>query len=198
MVRASTAVLAAAAALALYGCARKDETPTINASMTGVMEPKAEKIWGIASHAYNDIGDALLPEKISDADWKVIGEAGRAIKERAAILATAPHVVVATANEPIMGSQAVGQKGNLGKAWEAVSAQAVQARIEADRPGFQAKARVLVEAADGLVRASQTKDAALFYKIASGMDEVCDGCHEPFWGTDVPPPLPLAGGQRVQ
>lgn len=198
MVRASTAVLAAAAALALYGCAHKEAAPTVNASMTGVMEPKAEKIWGIASKAYNDVGDGLVAEKISEDDWKEIGEAGRALKERATLLATAPHIVVANANEPILGSQAVGQKGRLGAAWEAVGAQTIQKRIDANPAGFQAKARVLVDAADGLVRASQTKDAALFYKVASGMDEVCDGCHEPFWGTDEPPQLHMPTGERVQ
>ena len=190
MSKATTGIIILAAATALYGCTRKEETPTINAMMTGVMEPKMEKIWGVASKAYNDVGDGLVAAKISDADWKDVGENSRLIKERAEIMASAQHIVVASANEPIMGSQAVGTKSTSGPAWDPVNAATVQARIDAKPDLFRQKAKVLVDAADAILRASQTKDVALFYKAASGMDEVCDGCHEPFWGTDEAPPFP--------
>lgn len=183
----SIAVLGAAA-LALFACT-KQQAPTINASMAGVMEPKAEKIWGIVSAAYNDVGDALVASKISDKDWQEVAEASRLMKERAEFLAGTDRPIVAGADEPIMGSQAVGQKGQIGKAWDAVSARTVQARIDAKPDLFRQKAQALVAATDALQRASQTKDAALLYKVASDLDEVCDSCHEPFWGTDEPPPL---------
>ena len=198
MSKASAGVMAVAAALALYGCARKDETPTINASMTGIMEPQAEKIWNLSSKAYNDVGDGLDASKLTDADWKELGEAGRQLKERAQILATAPHIVVANANEPILGSQAVGTKGKLGVAWDAVSAETIQGRIDAKPDLFKQKAQALVDAGDAIYRAAQTKDLSLLYKVSSGMDEVCDSCHEPFWGTDEPPHAPLPGGIQVQ
>jgi len=188
MSKAKAGLLLAAAAVALGGCSRKDDTPTINASMTQIMEPNAEKIWDIVSTAYNEIGDGLVADKISDADWKKIGEASRALKERAEIIATAKYIRVADANEPILGSQAVGVKGKIGTDWDAVDAKTVQARIDARPDLFKQKARVLVDAADAIGRAAQTRDVALLYKVSSGMDEVCDGCHEPFWGTDEPPP----------
>lgn len=188
MSKAGTCVLIGAASLALYACAKK-EAPTINASMTGIMEPKAEKVWEIVSGAYNDVGDGLVASKISDHQWKEVADATAAMKERAQYLATAPHVVVAKANEPILGSQAVGQKGDIGKDWEAVGAATIQARIDANPDGFRKKAQALVDAADAMNRAAQTRDAALLYKVSSELDEVCDSCHEPFWGTDEPPPF---------
>jgi hypothetical protein len=202
MFKASTAIMVAAAALTLYGCTHKEETPSINAIMRGTMEPNAEKIWDIASNAYNDVGDGLVASKISDQDWKTIADAAREMKERAEILATAQHIVVAHANEPILGSQAVGSKSKDGADWDAVGADTVQKRVDANPDLFKQKARKLVEDADAMVRASQTKDAALLYRISSGLDETCDSCHEPFWGTDEPPPIPravsLKGSERLQ
>lgn len=43
---------------------------------------------------------------------------------------------------------------------------------------------------DDLVKAAQSKDAGGVYKVSSNLDENCDGCHQPFWGTDEPPPFP--------
>ena len=187
MLKASAGLMVAAAALALCGCTKKKEAPTINASMTDVMEPNAEKIWDTVSKAYNEIGDGLVADKLNDQDWKTIADASRALKERAQFLDKTDHIVVANANEPILGSQAVGIKGQIGPAWDAVNARTVQSRIDARPDLFKEKARVLVDAADAINRASQTKDVALLYKVSSDLDEVCDGCHEPFWGTDEPP-----------
>jgi hypothetical protein len=195
MIKTARFVAVVATAVALYGCAREAKLPTINNTMTSVMEPKMEKIWGVASNAFNEVGDGLVPSKISDDDWKLVADASREMKERAEILATAKHIVVADANEPILGSQAFGIKSASGPAWDPVDAKTVQGKIDANPEGFRQKARVLVDAADALHRASQTKDVALFYKVTSEMDEVCDGCHQPFWGTDEPPPFPA---EKVQ
>ncbi len=195
MVKSARFVAVVATAVALYGCAREAKLPTINDTMSSVMEPKMEKIWGVASNAFNEVGDGLVPSKISDDDWKLVADASREMKERAEILATAKHITVADENEPIMGSQAFGIKSTSGPAWDPVDAKTVQAKIDANPDGFRQKAKVLVDAADALHRASQTKDVALFYKVTSEMDEVCDGCHQPFWGTDDPPPFPKAKEQ---
>jgi len=193
MLKARPCLLAIAAALLLSGCGKKEPTPTINASMTGVMEPAAQAIWDIVSNAYNDRGDALVASRITDADWKTLDRESARMKARAAVLAKADHITVAAANEPVLGSQAVGVKGNVGAAWDAVDAPQIQARIDDRHDLFRDKADDLVRAADAINRAALTKDAILLYKATSGLDEVCDGCHEPFWGTDEPPPFPHGG-----
>jgi hypothetical protein len=190
MLKPSTTAVVAVTMLTLCGCGRKAAAPTINASMTGVVEPTAQTIWDIASSAYNAKGDGLDAAKITDADWKTVGEASRKLKEQALLLADTKHIVVATENEAVLGAQAVGIKGQAGPAWDAVGPAEIQARINAKPALFTQKANDLANAADAMSRASGTKDAALLYKVSSGLDEVCDACHEPFWGTDEPPPVP--------
>ncbi len=112
------------------------------------------------------------------------------MKERAQELVDADHLVVTADGVPILGSQAVGQPSPPGADWAAVDAKTVQARIDAKPALFKEKARALLDATNELSRAAAAKDIVLLHKVGSEMDEVCDGCHEPFWGTDVPPPFP--------
>lgn len=192
MTKARTGAVIAITIALLYGCGRKEAAaaPTINTSMTEVMEPTAQAIWDIMSQAYNARGDGLDATRITDTDWKTLASESRKLKERAELLALADHLVVASDKEVMLGAQAVGAKGAIGAAWDAVGPQQVQARINANPALFAQKARDLVTAADQINRAAISKNARLFYTAGSGLDEACDGCHEPFWGTDEPPPYP--------
>lgn len=174
----------------LAGCSGKSSAPTVNTVMTQVMEPKAQAVWDIASKAYNDKGDALVAAKLSAADWLEVGKAGQQIRDGALALADADRIVVAGKNEPVLGAQAAGIKGKIGKAWDAASAKQIQARIDANPKLFTQHAKDLADAGATFVQAAANKDVDLFYKVSSGLDETCDGCHEPFWGTDEPPPFP--------
>jgi len=189
--RASGIVLMAA--LVLTGCqqAEKKAPHTINETMALVMEPNAEAIWGMMSKAYNDKGDALDPAKLSDDDWKKIGDSSALMNERAQeLIDHAKDIEVTTNGVPIMGQQAVGQVGPAGKEWDAVNAKTIEGRIRANPDQFVTKARVLLDATAKLKQAAANKNIAVLYAVGSEMDEVCDGCHEPFWGTDEPPPFP--------
>lgn len=190
MLKAGAGAMVAATLLMLGGCQKKEAAPTINEDMAQVMEPTAETIWDTMSQAYNDKGDGLVSTKLTEADWAKMADASARMKERALAMANAKRNIVATANQPIMGSQAVGQKTAAGPAWDPVGAQHVQAKIDANPALFTQKARDLADSADAMHRASIAKDVVLLYKAASNLDEVCDSCHEPFWGTDEPPPYP--------
>lgn len=189
----ATTIILLTAGLLLGGCQKKTEdvavaTHTINNSMTQVMEPSAEAIWDTMSKAYNDKGDALDPSKLSEADWKAIADASAAMKARAAEIANAESHIVAAKNEPILGSQAVGTASPPGPEWAAVGPEHVQKLIEAKPALFKQKALALVDSMDKINRAAGSKDVVTLYKVGSELDEVCDSCHEPFWGTDQPPP----------
>lgn len=189
--RASGIVLTAL--LVLTGCqqAEKKAAHTINETMALVMEPNAEAIWGMMSKAYNDKGDALDPAKLSNDDWNKIGDSSALMNERAQELIDHAKDIEVTANGvPIMGQQAVGQVGPAGKEWDAVNAKTIEGRIRANPDQFVTKARVLLDATAKLKQAAANKNIAVLYAVGSEMDEVCDGCHEPFWGTDEPPPFP--------
>ncbi len=189
-----TAILLTATLL-LAGCQKKEAAVpaahTINDTMRQIMEPNAEAIWDTMSKAYNDKGDALDASKLSEADWQKIADSSAKMRDRAQELIDHVKDVQVTANGvPILGEQAVGQVGPAGKDWDAVDPRTIQGRIAAKPDLFVEKARILLDASKKLNRAGTTKDVALLYSVGSEMDEVCDGCHEPFWGTDEPPPFP--------
>jgi hypothetical protein len=164
--------------------------PTVNDSMTKVMSVNAQTIWDISSKAFNDKGDGLVAKKLNDNDWKQLGEAGRQMKERATLLATAKRVIVANPDEQILGEEA--SKGGVKKTWDAANRKQIQALIDAKPKLFTQHAWTLVRTGADLEKASKTRDIKTLYRVSANLDEVCDGCHKPFWGTDDPP-LPRKG-----
>ena len=181
-------IVLAMGVLSLAGCGPK--TPTVNESMTKVMAPSAQTIWDITSKAFNAKGDGLDASKISAAEWAQLESAGRQLHDRALVLATAKHVKATAKGETIMGGEASGAPSKIGHDWDAASAQGVQAMIDADPALFAKRARILAEAGDTVVKAAPARDVHALYSVSSNLDEVCDGCHQKFWGTDEPPPFP--------
>jgi hypothetical protein len=185
-IRVGLALLASGVLLA--GCA-KQATPTINASMTQIMEPNAQTIWDIASKAFNEKGDGLEASKISDVDWIKVAKSSRYMRDRARILAKTPtELVIAGHDETILGQNAshAGAKGT----YDAASVAQIKGLIEGDPKLFAKKATELADAMDALLNAAHRKDAATYYRVSANLDENCDGCHQPFWGTDETPPPP--------
>jgi hypothetical protein len=179
----------AAGALSLSGCGPKPPpTPSVHASMAEIIEPQAQTIWDITSTAYNAKGDGLDASKLTEADWAKLDAAAAALRDRARLLAKTPRVTAAGPDETIMGQDAshAGSK----RTWDAASAKQVQALIDSNPNLFADRARVLAMAGDSIVRASKTRDVRTLYDVSSGLDEVCDGCHVKFWGTDENPPFP--------
>ena len=201
MLRKIAALALAAGALAAMGhgsglaktasAAKAAAVPTVNDSMTHVMAVQAQTIWDISSKAFNYRGDGLDPKKLTANDWKQLGEAGRLMKERATLLATAKRVIVAGPTEHIMGEEAA--HAGVKKTWDAASVKQVQALIDARPKTFAEHAWTLVRAGADLEKAAKVRDIKTVYRVSSDMDEVCDGCHQPFWGTDEPPPPPKTG-----
>ncbi len=190
MLKRAGVIALASGVLLLAGCGPKTPAPTVNASMTQIMAPQTQTIWDISSHAFNAKGDGLDPSKISSADWTQLEAAGRALRDRALVLATAKHVTAAAPGEHIMGQEAAGAASKIGHEWDAANAKRVQALIDANPTLFAQRARVLADAGDTIVKAVPTRDVSKLYEVSSNMDEVCDGCHQKFWGTDEPPPFP--------
>ena len=172
--------------LAAAGCA-KQKAPTINESMTQVMEPQAQTIWDITSRAYNDKGDGLEASKIPAVDWIKAAKAARQMRDRARFLAKAPtELVIAGPNETILGQNA--SHGGAKGTYDAASVEQVKALIDGNPKLFAQKAKELADAGDAMLKAAHRKDVNTLYRVSAGLDENCDGCHQPFWGTDESPP----------
>ena len=196
MLNKKSAVMCAAGVLTMVGLGSgiawsAAQTPTINDSMTKVMSVEAQTIWDISSKAFNKRGDGLDARKISAADWKFLGESARKIKERATLLATAKTLVVAAPNEQVLGEDA--SKGGVKKTWDAANRKQIKALIDARPKLFSEHAWTLARSMEALEKASKTKDIKTVYRVSANLDEDCDGCHKPFWGTDDPPPPPKTG-----
>jgi hypothetical protein len=177
-------VLAGAFALAAQSAA----LPTINDSMTKVMSTNAQTIWDISSKAFNAKGDGLVASKVDAKDWAQLADAAKAMNARAVLLAKAPHeLVVAGPDEQVMGEDAshTGSK----KTWDAASRKQIKALIDANPALFAKRANILAAATADLVKASRTHNVKVLYRVSANLDEYCDGCHQPFWGTDEPPPV---------
>jgi hypothetical protein len=189
MLRKFGALAPAAGALTVVGLAAgiasSATMPTVNDSMTHVMAVQAQTIWDISSKAFNEKGNGLVASKLTADDWKMLGEAGRQMKERATLLATAKQVVVANRDEHILGEEAA-----HGGPHDAASVKQIQGWINAKPKEFSQHAWTLVRNGEALEKAAKTRDIKTLYKVSAGLDDVCDGCHEPFWGTDMPPAPP--------
>jgi cytochrome c556 len=183
------AIALASGVLLVSACAPKAPTPTVNQSMTKVMQPNADIVWGVTSHAFNDKGDGLVASKIPQADWEKMQKAAEDMRDRAQVLADAKHVTAAAADETIMGAYAA-PAGATKKTWDAASAQQIQRLIDGNPKLFKDRAQNLANNMDALAKASAAKDIQTVYKVSSNLDEDCDSCHQPFWGTDEPPPFP--------
>jgi hypothetical protein len=191
MLKSAGAALVALGLVLLAGCGPKSgaATPTVNESMTKIMQPEAQVIWDITSKAFNFKGDGLDPTKVTPTDWSLLEQAGQKMKDRGAILATAKHVVVAAPGAAIMGAYAA-PPGDIKTTWDAASAKQIQALIDANPGLFAQRAKILSDTGDTLMKAAGSKDINTLYQVSADLDEVCDGCHQKFWGTDEPPPFP--------
>jgi hypothetical protein len=172
------------------GCSPKPKGPTVNESMTKVVAPQMQTIWDITNAALNAKGDGIDPARISDADWAKLAAAGQLLQDRALLLASLKHVVAAGPGETIMGEDASGAPSKQGHAWDAATSKQVQAFIDGNPTLFAQRARILADNAAIVVKSAKARDVKPLYEVSAGMDEVCDGCHEKFWGTDEPPPFP--------
>jgi hypothetical protein len=184
---AVVAVMAASWAFASQSAA----PPTVNDSMTKVMSTNAQTIWDISSKAFNARGDGLVASKVTPKDWDQLGEAARAMSTRARYLAKAPRLlVVAAPDEQVLGEDA--SHGGVKKTWDAASRQQIKGLINANPALFTKRATILANAMSDLAKASKTRNIKVLYRVSSNLDEYCDGCHQPFWGTDDPPPVSTA------
>ena len=165
--------------------------PTINDSMTKVMSTNAQTIWDISSKAFNARGDGLVAAKVTAKDLSQLGDAARAMNVRALFLAKDPRgLVVAKPDEMVMGEEA--SRGGVKKTYDAANRQQIKALINANPALFTKRANILAKAMADLAAASKTKNIKVFYRVSSNLDEYCDGCHQPFWGTDDNPPVTAA------
>lgn len=160
-------IVAALATVGLASCGGGGQTVTVREVMADKVNPATLAIWEIGNKAMNDEG-GLDPAKLDSAKWKelaahaaTLGKAGRAMQAAAAFRAAAP------------GKDQVAEGE--------VSMAAVQKLIDANPDGFRQAAGELAAFAEDLDAAAKAKDWRTAGDRISGIDQVCEACHQAFW-----------------
>lgn len=166
-------LLAAALTAGIAGCGAQADTdqPTIHDTMTGRIDPAAQRIWEIAAKSYGDDGTAeggLLEQE----DWQELEFAISSLHDGAIYLADNPDIRVVQDGGKIL---------NEGEFPEAQTAAQVEGFIEADREGYASRARDLVEISDGMQQAVAGRNLVRAVELTEALDYVCENCHQRYW-----------------
>jgi hypothetical protein len=163
--------------IALLGaCSKKQEQPkpepqlTLHEMMTKKIDPDADAIWAIGNAAIDDKA-GMDPAKMTEKNWKDLGEAGARMGVNARELAALDPIVVTRPGVKIADEGVAGAPG---------PAQ-IQGHIARDTDVYRSLAQSLADHGDQLAAASRTKDAATAGRLISELDGVCESCHLEFW-----------------
>lgn len=168
-----TAAIVLLGVAALGGCkqAPPEPKPVLHEVMAQKVDPIADVIWETSSKSYGDDGNAKSGV-LSDAEWKAIARAGRALHDGAMIIASNPDIQVVRPGMKILDE---------GSVPEAITAKQVETYVNADRPGLGEHARGLSKIALDIEAAAKAHDAVRTVKLSEDLDEVCESCHQRFW-----------------
>ena len=139
---------------------------TINEIMRLQSEPAADAIWNSVKTVSNASGVHEFRPR-TDAEWAVIDRSAR--------------ILMAVAEFVVQPARRLVRPGVEMEAGGTLSAEAIQARIAANRRLFAEKARALDGAAREALAAAQARDAERLLAVGGPIDEACEGCHVEFY-----------------
>lgn len=144
--------------------------PNLHDLMKNVVAVQTQVIWDVGNQAQDDHGNPDATKLKAD-DWSKITSAAGKVRQVAATLARADHVVAAAPGTKLGDQQTPG----------ALGVKEMQAAIDADPAAFRALAQTLSVSMDQIVAAAKAKDAAKLFDVSGGLDQVCESCHMQFW-----------------
>jgi hypothetical protein len=144
--------------------------PNLHDLMKSVVAVQTQVVWDVGNQAQDDHGNPDATKLKAD-DWSKIISAGGKVRQVAATLAQADHVVA------VAPGTKLDDQTNPG----ALGAKEMQAAIDAEPAKFRALAQALSASMDQIVAAAKVKDAAKLFDVSGGLDQVCESCHMQFW-----------------
>jgi cytochrome c556 len=162
---------AAAAALSLLAACTPSEAPqpSIQDIMATIVDPSADALWDAVSTEVTALGvEEKRPR--GDAEW-------RSLRARAATLAEGARLLAARERPVTHGARQVEDAHVAG----VLAAHEVEKAIGADRPGFEARARDLQQAAGEALAAIDARNADRLLVVGGQIDQACERCHQSFW-----------------
>ena len=175
MKRPLTAILI----LALTGCTKPQQqapaasafqpSASIQDLMVAIIDPSADALWESVSSETTAKGIEERQPR-TDQEWQSVRNYAIALQESANLLRIPGRPVVHAGKET--------EDADV----EGVSTpQQVQQSIATARPGFDAAARRLHDAAAEAVAAIDNKDAARLLALGARIDQACEHCHSVYW-----------------
>jgi hypothetical protein len=168
--RQMLAALMAASFGAQAVAAEPGKSLTLLEVMKNTVAPKTQVIWDITNAAQDDLGN-VTAKALKEGDWARIANAARETNQAVRILLTQPRIIAAPPGKKIHDE---GTPGAFG-------AQQVQRAIDANPAAFAAFSKKLQAAMDGIVAATEARDASKLGSIAGDLDGICEACHKVFW-----------------
>lgn len=149
---------------------KQDSAITVYESMTEVVIPESELIWGLSGLLWSDTG-TIDGSLLNDQQWHQIGLAAVALENSGQALAEPGRIIAAPAGVKIMNEEFEG----------AASVQDVQSLIDSDPEGFRAEAQAMVAIAQALSAAVASRDGEALDQASGELSVVCGDCHQRFW-----------------
>jgi hypothetical protein len=139
--------------------------------MDSEVDPAADFLWDSVATISTLAGvDERQPR--SAEEW-------HEVRRHAVRLLEATNLLVMSGRRVTPGYRPAGEYGEL----DSIQAQA---KLDANRPLFDAYARGLHDAGSQILRAIDAKDAATLFDAGSILDDACESCHVTFWYPNRP------------
>ena len=144
-------------------------TASIQELMASIVDPSADALWDAVSSETTSKGvEEHQPH--TEQEWQAARHYAIALQEAGNLLQM-PGRAVTHAGKKTEDAHVEGVS----------SAQQVQTAIAQARPGFNAAARVLQDAAGEALAAIDKKDPAALIVAGGKLDQACESCHSVYW-----------------
>ena len=144
-------------------------TASIQELMASIVDPSADALWDAVSSETTSKGvEEHQPH--TEQEWQAVRHYAIALQEAGNLLQM-PGRAVTHAGKTSEDAHVEGVS----------SAQQVQTAIAQARPGFNAAARVLQDAAGEALAAIDKKDPAALIVAGGKLDQACESCHSVYW-----------------
>jgi len=142
-------------------------TATIQELMDAELDPAADVLWEAVATVSRTTGvEERRPQ--TDDEWKEVRRAAIVLLEATNLLS-------------MRGRRVSSQFIPASSDGSDLDSNAMQAKIDANRPLFEAFARGVHAAGTQLLAAVDAKDPVKLFDLGSDLDRACENCHTTFW-----------------
>lgn len=142
-------------------------TATVQELMDAELDPAADFLWDSVA-TISRVGGVEERQPRTDEEWQEVRRHALQLLEATNLLVMSGRQVSRTF---LPGSVDGGD----------LDSQQIQAKIDAQRPAFNAFAHGVHDAGSQMLRAIDAHDATSLFDLGSVLDQACENCHTTFW-----------------